>query len=81
MRPAERRLDRLREMVDTHAVDAAILEVIKFCNLHGEDQVLVRNALKEVDVPLLVLSREYNLGSVGQMRTRVEAFFEKIWGV
>lgn len=81
MRPATRRLEHLKAMIESHAVDAVILEVIKFCTLHGEDSVLVRNALKEIDVPLLVLNREYSLGGVGQMRTRVEAFFEKIWGV
>lgn len=80
MRPAGDRLRHLGEMMESHKVDAVILEVIKFCNLHGEDSTLLRNYLRKLDVPMLQLSREYNIGAVGQMRTRVEAFFERIWG-
>jgi bzd-type benzoyl-CoA reductase N subunit len=80
MRPASNRLRHLKEMMVSHRVDAAILEVIKFCNLYGEDSVILRNAMQRLEVPLLVLNREYNMSAVGQMRTRVEAFFESIWG-
>ena len=80
MRPARNRLRHLRDMMKSRRVDAVVLEVIKFCNLYGEDSTIVRNFLRRMDVPMLQLSREYNLGAVGQMRTRVEAFFERIWG-
>jgi len=80
MRPARNRLRHLRELIVSHQADAVVMEVIKFCNLYGEDYTIVRNFLRKMDVPLLQLSREYNIGAVGQMRTRVEAFFERIWG-
>lgn len=80
MHPARNRLRHLRDMMVSHRVDAVVLEVIKFCNLYGEDYTILRNYLRRMDIPLLQLSREYNLGAVGQMRTRVEAFFERIWG-
>ena len=32
----------------------------------------------ETKVPLLVIEREYLLGSIGQLRTRVQAFLETI---
>lgn len=80
MRPARNRLRHMGDLMQSHKVDAVVLEVIKFCNLHGEDSTIVRNYLRRLGVPLLQLSREYNVGAVGQMRTRVEAFFERIWG-
>ncbi|MDP2936560.1 MAG: 2-hydroxyacyl-CoA dehydratase family protein [Dehalococcoidia bacterium] len=80
MRPASKRLAHMKDMMKEHKVDAVVMEVIKFCNLHGEDYTIVRNYLRRLGVPLLQLSREYNIGAVGQMRTRVEAFFERIWG-
>ncbi len=80
MRPASNRLRHMGDLIQSYRVDAVVLEVIKFCNLYGEDSTIVRNYLRQMGIPLLQLSREYNVGAVGQMRTRVEAFFERIWG-
>ena len=78
MRPADTRLARIADTIEKYDVDAVILEVIKFCNLYGEDYPILKKALDKLDVPVLMVSREYSTTGVGQMRTRVEAFFESI---
>jgi benzoyl-CoA reductase/2-hydroxyglutaryl-CoA dehydratase subunit BcrC/BadD/HgdB len=44
----------------------------------GGQQFMVRKGLSESKIPLLVLDREYMLGSTGQVKTRVQAFIESI---
>lgn len=78
MRPADTRLERLADTVEEYDVDAVILEVIKFCNLYGEDYPIVKKALDKLDVPVLMINTEYSATGAGQVRTRVEAFFESI---
>ena len=76
MHPASHRMAHLRKVAQEYNVEAVIMEVIKFCDIHGGVYPLIRDSFKEVGIPVLYLEREYTLGSVGQMKTRVEAFFE-----
>lgn len=80
MRPTSFRVDHLKELIRDYQVDGIILEVIKFCDLYGEDYPLLKEGLKELDIPILALDREYNLASVGQMKTRIQAFLETLGG-
>jgi len=52
--------------------------MIKFCDLYGEDYPIFRDALRELDVPILTLNREYTFTGIGQTKTRVQAFFETL---
>jgi benzoyl-CoA reductase/2-hydroxyglutaryl-CoA dehydratase subunit BcrC/BadD/HgdB len=36
--------------------------------------------LRELNIPLLILDREYTPSGLGQLRTRVQAFLEMILG-
>jgi benzoyl-CoA reductase/2-hydroxyglutaryl-CoA dehydratase subunit BcrC/BadD/HgdB len=49
-----------------------------FCDISGYEQFLLGSDFKEDGIPYLQLDREYMLGGVGQMRTRVQAFLESI---
>jgi len=40
----------------------------------------LRKKLREWGIPLLSLEREYALGGTGQLKTRVQAFLERIGG-
>jgi bzd-type benzoyl-CoA reductase N subunit len=76
MHPATQRMAHLRKVAQEYNVDAVIMEVIKFCDIHGGVYPLIRDSFKEIDIPVLYLEREYILSGIGQMKTRVEAFFE-----
>jgi len=78
MRPPTQRHNRIKEILKDYRIDGIIYQVIKFCNLIGEDYPILRNALKDMDIPILVLNREYNLAGLGQLKTRVQAFFESL---
>jgi bzd-type benzoyl-CoA reductase N subunit len=72
----EKRVDYVTAMVREFNVDGVILERLAFCDLWGFEQYSIFNDFKESGIPLLMLDREYTLGAVGQLRTRVQAFLE-----
>ncbi|MBI4288253.1 MAG: 2-hydroxyacyl-CoA dehydratase [Chloroflexi bacterium] len=81
MRPSDQRLAHLKELVQTRKVDGVIIEIMKFCKLHDEGSLAVREALTKWGVPHLTISREYNLTGAGATATRVQAFLEQINGI
>ena len=74
-RTAER-ADFVIQMVRDFNVDGVVLERMTFCDLWGFEQFSIFNDFKEWGIPLLMLDREYTLGGVGQLRTRIQAFLE-----
>lgn len=75
-----RRLASLAEAVQAHRIDGIICERLKFCDLWGgEIEMLRRSVREQLHVPFLVLERDYlTHSSVGQLRTRVQAFLETL---
>ena len=62
-------------------VDGAVLVYNKFCDLHGVENVRLRMDLEKEGIPVLVLEKEYGAGAdIGRIRTRVQAFLERIGG-
>lgn len=59
-------------------VDGVVLQRLEFCDLHGNENMLLQHALKRRGVPMLNVDREYFTGDAGRLKTRVEAFVEKI---
>ena len=73
------RLDFLMSAAKDAAVDGVILQSIKFCDLHGVENVLEQKALEKAGIPTLKIEREYGpLADTGRFRTRVQAFLEQI---
>jgi len=67
-----------KKMVKEFNADGVIYQVIRYCQNWGGQQFQVRKALDESGIPLLILDREYMLGGTGQLKTRVQAFLERI---
>jgi len=72
------RADFLREMAERFKVDGVIFQKIRYCDLWGGESIYLEKRLKELNIPLLSLEREYTLSGVGQLKTRVQAFLERI---
>ena len=72
----ERRIGLVRDMVRDFKVDGVILERLAFCDHWGFEQSTIENDLKEDNIPCLIMDREYVLGGIGQLRTRIQAFLE-----
>ena len=72
------RNDFVKEMVEGFKVDGVIFQRIRYCDLWGGQLLHLRKKLRESNIPLLSLEREYMLGGTGQLRTRVQAFLERM---
>jgi len=55
-----------------------IVHVMKFCDPYLARLPLIRRRLKQNGLPLLVLEGDCTLRSIGQQRTRIEAFVEML---
>ncbi len=74
----ENRSEYVRNMVKDFNVDGAIFERLTFCEVWGFEQYSMTNDFRDWNVPLLCMDREYTLAGVGQLRTRVQAFLERL---
>jgi bzd-type benzoyl-CoA reductase N subunit len=74
------RSDYIEQMVRDFEVDGVIYERMRYCDLWGGQVLHLRQRMKEAGIPLLEIERDYLLGSVGQLKTRVQAFLEMIEG-
>jgi benzoyl-CoA reductase/2-hydroxyglutaryl-CoA dehydratase subunit BcrC/BadD/HgdB len=74
----------LAEQVLTQAKQAGaqgvVAHVMKFCDPYLSRLPIVRRRLREAGLPLLVLEGDCSLRSMGQHRTRIEAFAEMLEG-
>ena len=74
-----RRLDFVNDQIERAQVDGVILEYIKFCDLHGTDNALLKKDLERAGIATIELERQYGpLADAGRIRTRVQAFLERI---
>jgi benzoyl-CoA reductase subunit C len=74
-----RRIEFIRQMAEKSKVDGIVLQTIKYCDLHGVENALLEKALEKEGMPTLRLEREYGpLADMGRIRTRVQAFLERI---
>ena len=71
-----RRMERIKEIMRDWGADGLVGERMVFCQLWGGERHMTNMDAKEAGIPTLWLEREYLLGSVGQMKTRVQAFLE-----
>jgi bzd-type benzoyl-CoA reductase N subunit len=74
-----RRLGFIKEQIASARVDGVLLETIKFCDMHGTDNALIKYHLEKEGIPVIELERQYGpLADAGRVRTRVQAFLERI---
>ena len=75
----ERRRSYVMEMIGRSRADGAVFLTNKFCDLHGIENVMMRNDLEKEGIPVLLLDKEYGArADMGRLRTRMQAFLERI---
>ena len=74
----ERRLDFIKSEIKRANVDGVILQRINNCDLHGCDNMLYVHELKDLEIPVLNLDREFYQADTTRLQTRIQAFFEMI---
>jgi benzoyl-CoA reductase/2-hydroxyglutaryl-CoA dehydratase subunit BcrC/BadD/HgdB len=74
-----RRVEQIQALVREYSIDAIVVEKLKFCDMWGwEIERLRRESKKKAVPPVLAIEREYNGGATGQIKTRIQAFYEQI---
>ncbi|MBU2488019.1 MAG: 2-hydroxyacyl-CoA dehydratase family protein [Proteobacteria bacterium] len=75
----EKRLEVLKQKIETAKIDGVILQNIRFCDLHGSENGLFERDLEALGIPCIRVEREYGpLGDEGRVRMRVSAFLERL---
>ncbi len=78
MDDVQRRIDYMHDKIKEYHVDAVIAERLEFCTLMAGEAFIYKKELGKKNFPILLLDRELYGGGTGQIRTRVQAFFEKV---
>ena len=74
------RSDYVKQMARDSHVDGVIFQRIRYCDLWGGQMLHLEKHLRESEIPILSVDREYSLSAMGQLRTRVQAFLERLEG-
>ena len=74
----EKRWQFLKKEIKRANVDGVILQRINNCDLHGCDNMLFEHELKELDIPVFNIDREYFQTDSSRLQTRIEAFLEML---
>ncbi len=75
---AEDRFGDIGRFAKDFEVDGAILYVYKYCDPFGFEVPARKAYYESINVPILHLEDEYSAGTIGQIKTRVQAFLEMI---
>jgi bzd-type benzoyl-CoA reductase N subunit len=78
MKDAPKRFDHVIRMIDEFRVDGVIFYTMKFCDPFLFDVPLLKGRLAEKGIPTLLLEGDYTPGTLGRVKTRIEAFIEML---
>ena len=73
-----RRLEFIKNEIKRAKIDGIILQRINNCDLSGCDNMLLIHELKELNIPILNIDREFYQADTTRLQTRIEAFIEMI---
>jgi benzoyl-CoA reductase/2-hydroxyglutaryl-CoA dehydratase subunit BcrC/BadD/HgdB len=74
----KQRLEFTKNIAAEAGVDGIIFQSIPFCDTHGAESPMQASDLEEIDMPTLILDREYIPSDQGRLKTRIQAFLEKM---
>jgi benzoyl-CoA reductase subunit C len=75
---AEKRFGDIGFFAKEFNVDGAVLYVYKYCDPFGFEVPARKAYYETIKVPLLYLEDLYSTGTIGQLKTRIQAFLEMI---
>lgn len=78
--PNRERLDHIREIASRSKADGVILYGLNFCSPYQIEAVGIEKELEKAGVPAIRIETDYSPEDAAQIKTRVEAFVERIKG-
>ncbi len=76
--PNQRRVDKIVQLVRDYNADGVVHVSLAFCDPYLVEANRVEKTLKENGIPLLTIETDYGQEDTGQLKTRIEAFFEML---
>jgi benzoyl-CoA reductase/2-hydroxyglutaryl-CoA dehydratase subunit BcrC/BadD/HgdB len=76
--PNTERLDHIREMFKTYHADGVVLYGIQFCTPYSMEAMVIEKELEKAGIPAIRIETDYSQEDVGQLKTRLQAFIERI---
>jgi bzd-type benzoyl-CoA reductase N subunit len=76
MMDSNRRLDHVMDLAADFKVHGVICYTLKFCDTFLYDVPLLKKRLDAERIPCLFLDSDYTPGTMGRLKTRIEAFLE-----
>jgi len=76
--PNSDRLNHIEEMAKTYQADGVIHYGLQFCQPYLMEAIPVEKALEAKQIPTLRIDTDYSMEDVGQLKTRIEAFVERL---
>ncbi|MCK5548308.1 MAG: 2-hydroxyacyl-CoA dehydratase, partial [Thermoplasmata archaeon] len=76
--PNIEREDIILNRVKEYDVEGVIFHVLKGCHLNSFDAAKTTKFLRKNDILIQKIESEYDVGDIGQIRVRIEAFLEMI---
>lgn len=74
----EHRFGYIGDFVSRWHVDGAIFYIVRYCDTCELEAPDLREYLQGKRIPILMLEDDYSLVTIGQLRTRIQAFLEMI---
>ena len=76
--PNQDRLEHIRQMYHDYRADGVVHYGLQFCQPYQIESLPVEKALEEEGIPTLRIDTDYSMEDAEQVKTRVEAFLERI---
>ncbi len=76
--PNTDRLQHIREMVDRYRVDGVVMYTLQFCTPYAMESIGLERELEAKGIPVLRVETDYSQEDAGQLKTRVQAFIERV---
>lgn len=73
--------DRITDVINKtkeYKIDGVIHYVLQYCHTYNIEAIKLDSALKKENVPTLKIETDYSEEDIGQLRTRIDAFLERL---
>ena len=76
--PNADRLQHIKEMAGRYRADGIVLYTLQFCTPYAMESIGLERELEASGIPVLRVETDYSQEDVGQLKTRVQAFIERL---
>jgi benzoyl-CoA reductase/2-hydroxyglutaryl-CoA dehydratase subunit BcrC/BadD/HgdB len=74
----EERVKKIYDITEKFKVDGVIHHSLKFCDVYLYDVPKIKELLSDNEISIVFIESDGRLGSLDQLKTRIEAFSEMI---